>query len=80
MKGKLIIIPISLQVQILDQLHSKHTGIEKMWLLARDSVYMINMNADIEHVVKQCATCLEYQQMQPLEKALHYEIPSRPWE
>ena len=37
------------------------------------------MNADIEHVVNQCAMCLGYQQMQPQEKALHYEIPARPW-
>ena len=31
-------------------------------------------------MVKQCAMCLEYQQTQPKEKALHYEIPCRPWE
>ena len=37
------------------------------------------MNAAIECVVKQCITCLEYQQMQPEGNVLHYEIPSRPW-
>ena len=34
-------------MQVLDQLHSSYMGIEKMWLLARESVYWINMNADI---------------------------------
>ena len=38
------------------------------------------MNTHIEHIVKQCATCLEYQHTQQQERALHYEIPHRPWE
>ena len=38
------------------------------------------MNADIEHTVKQCATCLEYQYIQPQERALQYEILYKPWE
>ena len=80
MKHKQIMIPFSLQNWILDQLHSKHMGIEKTWLLARELVYQINMKADIECVVKQCATCLEYQQIQLQEEALHYEILCRLWE
>ena len=38
------------------------------------------MNADIEHTVKQCAMCLEYQCPQRHETALHYEMPYMPWE
>ena len=38
------------------------------------------MKADIECTVEQCSTCLEDQQTQPQGKALHYEIPCRPWE
>ena len=55
-------------------------SIEKMQLLMRESVYWTNMNADIEHTVKQCATCLEYQQTQAKERTLHYKIPYKPWE
>ena len=52
-RGKQIIIPFSLQKQILHQLHSKHMVIEKVQLLiARESVYWININTDIEHMVK----------------------------
>ena len=50
-----------------------------MWFLARESVYLINMNADRDYMVKQCATCLDYQQMQLQGKALHFEILCRPW-
>ena len=35
------------------------------------------MNAEIENTVKQCATYLEYQQIQQ-QKILPYEIPCRP--
>ena len=39
MKGKRLIIQFVLQKQILQQLHSNHTGIEKMRLLAYELVY-----------------------------------------
>ena len=51
-----------------------------MKFLAKNLVYWINMNADIEHVVKQCAIYFEYQQTQPQDEVLHYEIPCTPWE
>ena len=54
-------------------------GIEKTKLLAHKSVYWSNMNADIKIYIKQCATCLEYQQMQPKEKSIHHNISLRPW-
>ena len=57
MKGKWILVPFLLQTKILDQLHSNHMGMKKMLTLTRESVYWINMNADIEYMVKQCAIC-----------------------
>ena len=53
MKSKHKIIPYPLQKQILEQLHSNHMGIEETWLLMREQVYWVNMNADIEQTVKQ---------------------------
>ena len=32
------------------------------------------MNADIKNNIKQCVTCLEYQQIQPQEKTIMYEV------
>ena len=77
-KGKSIIIPCLLQKQTLKQLHSNHMGTEKRWLLARESVYWINMNANIGQTVKQCSTCLKYQHTQLHEAALHHDIPYKP--
>ena len=57
-----------------------HMGIEKMKLLAHESVYWYNISADIEEYIKNCATCLEFQQTQPKEEIIHHDIPLRPWE
>ena len=80
MKGKQIIITSVLQDLILEQLHSNLMGIEKARLLARESVYWPNIDTDIDNTVKQYATCLDYQQTQPHERALPYDLPCRPWE
>ena len=38
------------------------------------------MNADIENAVKQCFTCLEYQNMQLEVRTTPYEVPAKAWE
>ena len=78
--GIWMIIPSQLQWQILNQPHSTHMGIENMRLLACKSIYWINMSADRENAVKQCSTCLEYENMQPQEKTTPHELPTKPWE
>ena len=80
LKDRCIIIPNSLRQQVLDQLHTNHMGIEKTKLLAHKCVYWYSINADIEKYIKQCATYLEFQQMQPKEKIIHHDVPLRPWE
>ena len=80
MKGRQIVIPTVLKQQVLDQLHTNHMGIEKTKLLMCESIYWANINTDIEKHIKNCTTCLEFQQMQPKEKILHHNILLRPWE
>ena len=53
-------------------------GMKEMRLLAKDSVYLVNINTGIENAIKKYATCLEYQQMQPQENTLPYEITYQP--
>ena len=38
------------------------------------------MKVDVENTIKQCTTYPEYQQTQPPERALSYEVPCKPWE
>ena len=79
LKGRFIVIPDSLKQQVLIQLHINHMGIEKRKLLACESIFWHNINANIEAHIKLCATCLEFQQTQPKEKLMHHDIPLRPW-
>ena len=55
-------------------------GIKKTKLLAQESVYWHSINTNIEEFIKQCPTCLEFQQTQPKEQIAHHDIPLRPWE
>ena len=75
LKARCIIVPNSLREQVLNQLHTNHMGIEKTKLLAQECVYWPRINADIEKYLKQCPTCLKFQQMQPQEWILHHDIP-----
>ena len=33
-----------------------------------------------KNYIKNCNTCLEFQQTQPKEKIIHHDIPIRPWD
>ena len=52
MKGRRITIPIELHEQALDKLNINQIAIGKTRLLARESKYWINVNADIDKTVK----------------------------
>ena len=53
-KGRQILIPESMQQEILKQLHEGHQGIEKSRQLSRESVYWININKEIKQLCKTC--------------------------
>ena len=77
--GSRVLIPKQVQKLILDELHGGHSGVAKMKAFARMFVWWINMDNDIEQVVKQCS---QYQQVQPspLAAPLHpWQWPVRPW-
>ena len=54
LKGMRIVIPESLQPDVLKQLHYAHQGSEKCKLMAKGSVFWTNINRDIEELVKSC--------------------------
>ena len=66
--------------QVLDQLHTNRMGIGKTKVLVCESVYWVNINTGIKKHIKNCNTCLEFQQMQPMEKIIHHKLHLRSWE
>jgi hypothetical protein len=79
-KGRRILIPKSMQEDIMSQLHEGHQGIEKTRRLARESVYWVNINSDIKKLCKSCGPCQEYQESNKREPLIPHEVPTRPWQ
>ena len=77
LKGRRIVIPTSLHWQVLDQLHSNHLGIEKTCQLACESIYLININANIAKSIKRA----QFQQKSSKGgEKLADKIPNESWE
>ena len=79
-KGRQILVPPSMQKDILKQLHSGHQGVEKTRRLARESVYWVKMNSDIENTCKSCESCQEQPDANRREPLLPHCLPARPWQ
>ena len=67
------------QPEILRQLHNAHLGTQKTKLLARDTVYWLNINTYIDRLVQTCNVCQEHQPSQTPEPLHQHGIPSKPW-
>ena len=56
--GTRVIIPLSLQARLLQELHySTHLGMVKIKLLARSYVWWPRMDSNIEEIVRSCNEC-----------------------
>ena len=64
MKGDRLVIPISLQAEVMSKLHEAHQGIEKTRLRARSCVYRKSINKDIDDIVRKCDACQRLQKRQ----------------
>ena len=80
MKGDKIIIPQTLQKDMLKAIHAGHFGMEKCKLRARELLFWPGMNKDIERVVSKCSICLTHRNTQQKETLMPHETPERPWQ
>ena len=72
-------MPESLKNYALDKLHTLHQGIEKSKLLAKDSVFWVNINDDIEKMIKSCPECSKFSKSKQKEPLKPHNIPDKPW-
>lgn len=79
-KGSRIMIPQSLQKNILNELHIGHLGMIKMKSLGRMFCYWRNMDKDIETMVRKCKFCCEKQNNPPKVQYHPWEPSSEPWQ
>lgn len=79
-RGQRIVIPLSLQASVLQELHRTHIGITKMKQLARRYVYWKLIDKDIERLVRACPACAMIKN-NPIKAPLHpWNEPENNWQ
>ena len=79
MKGVRLVIPYTLQKDILEKIHSGHQGIVKCKERAKTSVWWKGLSSELEQMVKSCQKCIE-QSNEKVEPLLPIDFPSRPFQ
>ena len=77
--GSRIVILEVLRRQVLDLLHFRHMGMQRMKQLARSAVYWPHIDENIADLVRGCKSCAEHQNA-PEKAPIHpWILPDRPW-
>ena len=79
LNGRRIVIPRSLQREVLGKLHHGHQGIQRCRLRVSTSVWWPAVSTEMEAYVRSCPTCMKNTPA-PIEPLLQSELPSHPWE
>jgi len=74
-----IVVPASLQQETLEKLHTGHQGIQRCRLRAQSSVWWPNISSQIQSLIQNCPTCLQYRNPHK-EPMLSNELPEYPWQ
>ena len=79
MRGSRIVIPTSMQAEVLKKIHSGHQGQTKCRQRARDSDWWPRISKEIDEKVARCSTCHKLQ-VQPPEPLIPSPFSERPWQ
>ncbi|KAF7646573.1 hypothetical protein LDENG_00185510 [Lucifuga dentata] len=77
--GRIVVIPTSLHKQLLQQLHSGHSGIVRMKEIARSYFWWPGMDGQIEEVAKTCSSCQKVRNNPPVAPLHPWDFPQEPW-
>ena len=77
--GQRVIVPPSLQKDVLQELHVGHPEICRMKVLARSYIWWPNLEESIEDMVQECSIC-QSMRNQPAKAPYHpWTFPNAPW-
>ena len=79
LRGSRIVIPVSLQPEILEKLHNAHQGIHKCRQRAQQSVWWLGLNRQLTDLIYNCRKCCKDRRQHP-EPLISSEFPSLPWQ
>ncbi len=78
--GRRVVIPPTLQDQMLDELHDCHPGMCRMKALARSFVWWPGIDQDIEDRVRSCSACADEQNSPKKVPLLLWPWATSPWQ
>lgn len=78
-KNDRLIVPRSLQKDMLTKLHEGHVGVSTCEKRAKNILYWPSIKSDIQEFVNNCMTCALHSPNNCKEPILFHEIPSLPW-
>ena len=79
LRGFRIVIPSSLPLEVLDQIHAGHQVIHKCRQRASQSVWWPGLSKQLEELVKSCRECCKHQN-QRAEPLIPLKMPELPWQ
>ncbi|XP_037505943.1 uncharacterized protein K02A2.6-like [Rhipicephalus sanguineus] len=77
--GARVIVPKSLQSQVLKLLHAGHPGIEKSKMIARSHVWWPGIDNDMTNQVRSCPVCQAHQKSARRIPIMPWPFPDKPW-
>ena len=80
LKQNQIIIPKSLQKEMLQILHETHQGVVKTKQLAKEYMHWPGMAQQIEDKINKCDLCQQFRNAQHTEPLINHEIPNTPYD
>ena len=80
MWGSRVIVPPSLRVRILEELHKAHPGVAKMKAVARSYVWWPKVDAEIEEEVRNCQACAKTRHNPAAAPLYPWCWPMNPWQ
>jgi len=79
-RGTRIVIPATLQKEMVERAHKSHLGEQYTINTAREIMYWPQMHQHLVEAVKSCTACLENQPAQSQEPLMTYPLPQHPWQ
>lgn len=80
LRGERVVIPKSLQRQMVNRVHYAHTGTASSLSRARECIYWPGMSTDVKHFIEKCDVCRAFDKRQSKETFIPHESPDLPWE
>jgi hypothetical protein len=80
LKGEQIVVPASLQSDVLRQIHDGHLGISKCIERAKLTVYLPRYTDQVTNLVEGCDKCQEHRHQNPAQPSYPVPIPEYPFQ